>query len=252
MTNKQIHWVLGHHAVDALLSVNPERAVAIYAVHNSNNASQQAILNKASTIGLTSHSVDKHELTKRCGSEQHQGIAVQAKPRQDGGDQELQSFVEKLMLSKTPLLLVLDQVQDPHNLGACLRTADAAGVDAVIVAKDNTSPVTAIVQKVASGAAETMPVYRVSNLARSMDSLKQQGIWMIGTSDKADHSLYQENLTGAIALVMGSEGKGLRSLTEKKCDALVRLPMSGNVVSSLNVSVATGVCLYEVVRQRSE
>ena len=122
----------------------------------------------------------------------------------------------------------------------------------MIVAKDNTSPVTAIVQKVASGAAETMPVYRVSNLARSMDSLKQQGIWMIGTSDKADHSLYQENLTGAIALVMGSEGKGLRSLTEKKCDALVRLPMSGNVVSSLNVSVATGVCLYEVVRQRSE
>jgi len=248
--SKHLHWVLGHHAVDALLSVNPERATALYAVLNPNSAVQRAILNKASSIGLTLHTVDKHELSKRCNSEQHQGIAVQAQPKQDGGDQELQTFIGQLTQTKTPLLLILDQVQDPHNLGACLRTADAAGVDALIVAKDNTSPVTAVVQKVASGAAETMPVYRVSNLARAMDSLKQQGIWMIGTSDKADHSLYQENLAGAIALVMGSEGKGLRSLTEKKCDALVSLPMSGKVVSSLNVSVATGVCLYEVVRQR--
>ena len=249
--SKQIQWVLGHHAVDALLSVNPERALALYAVLNPNNTAQQAIIDKASALGLALHPVDKKELSKHCNSDQHQGIAIQAKPRQDGGDQELQVFVERLLQAKTPLLLILDQVQDPHNLGACLRTADAAGVDALIVAKDNTSPVTAVVQKVASGAAETMPIYRVSNLARCMDSLKQQGIWMIGTSDKADHSLYRENLTGALALVMGSEGRGLRNLTEKKCDTLVSLPMSGNVVSSLNVSVATGVCLYEAVRQRS-
>lgn len=250
--SKQLHWVLGHHAVDALLRVNPERAVTLYVVLNPNNASQKAILEKASSIDLAFHPVDKKELSKRCDSEQHQGIAVQAKPRQDGGDQELQFFVERLMQAKTPLLLILDQIQDPHNFGACLRTADAAGVDALIVAKDNTSPVTAVVQKVASGAAETMPVYRVSNLARCMDSLKQLGIWMIGTSDKADHSIYKENLTGALALVMGSEGKGLRNLTEKKCDALVSLPMSGKVVSSLNVSVATGICLYEAVRQRAD
>ena len=249
--SKQLHWVLGHHAVDALLSVNPERAIALYVVLNPNNASQQAVLNKAASIGLSFTAVDKRELSKRCDSEQHQGIAVQAKPKQDGGDQELQHFVAQLMDRKTPFLLILDQVQDPHNLGACLRTADAAGVDALIVAKDNASPVTAVVQKVASGAAETMPIYRVSNLARTMDSLKQQGIWMIGTSDKANHSLYQETLTGALALVMGSEAKGLRNLTEKKCDVLVSLPMSATVVSSLNVSVATGVCLYEVVRQRS-
>ena len=131
-----------------------------------------------------------------------------------------------------------------------MRTADAAGADAVIVAKDNASPMTPVVQKVASGAAETMPIFRVTNLARSMDALKQQGIWMIGTSDKATHSLFQESLTGALAIVMGAEGKGLRQLTEKNCDSLVSLPMAGSVVSSLNVSVAAGVCLYEVVRQR--
>lgn len=248
---KQLNWVLGHHAVNALLSVNPERAVALYVVINPNNAAQQAILTKASAIGLPMHPVDKRALSKQCDSEQHQGVALQAQPRQDGGDQELQHFVEQLMHKKTPLLLILDQVQDPHNLGACLRTADAAGVDALIVAKDNASPVTAVVQKVASGAVETIPIYRVTNLARSMDALKQQGIWLVGTSDKASHTLYQESLTGALGLVMGSEGKGLRSLTEKKCDVLVSLPMAGKVVSSLNVSVATGVCLYEIVRQQA-
>jgi len=249
--SKQLKWVLGNHAVNAVLSVNPERAVALYAVINPNNAAQKAVVDKASTIGLPIHPVAKRELSKLCVSEQHQGIALQASPRQDGGDQELQHFVEQLMQKKAPLLLILDQVQDPHNFGACLRTADAAGVDALIVAKDNASPVTSVVQKVASGAAETIPIYRVTNLARSMDALKQQGIWMVGTSDKAGHSLYQENLIGALGLVMGSEGKGLRSLTEKKCDSLVSLPMASTVVTSLNVSVATGVCLYEIVRQRN-
>ena len=123
-------------------------------------------------------------------------------------------------------------------------------MDGVIVAKDNSAPITPVVQKVASGAAETMSIYRVTNLARCMASLKQQGVWMIGTSDKASHSIYQQDLNGSLALVMGAEGTGLRALTEKHCDALVSLPMAGSIVSSLNVSVATGICLFEAVRQR--
>ena len=249
---KQTIWVLGHHAVNAVLDINPERAVALWVAVNPNNSAQQKVLEKVEQLGLPIHPVDKRQLAKRCDSEQSQGVALQALPKVDGTDKELGPFVAKLIENekKQPLLLILDQVQDPHNFGACLRTADAAGADAVIVAKDNASPMTPVVQKVASGASETMPIFRVTNLARTMESLKQQGVWMIGTSDKATHSLFQENLTGPLAIVMGAEGKGMRQLTEKNCDSLVSLPMAGSVVSSLNVSVATGVCLYEVVRQR--
>jgi len=246
MANKH-NWVVGHHAVEAVLRVNPERAIAVYVVTNIKNAAQQKILSMAEQLGLPIHTVDRQTLYKRCGNEQHQGIALAASPKPALREQDLVHFVRSL---DTPFLLILDQVQDPHNFGACLRTAAAAGVDAVVVARDNAAPITATVQKVASGATETIPIYRVTNLARAMDSLKQLGVWMIGTSDKADQSLYQQNLVGAIALVMGAEGSGLRQLTEKKCDALVSLPMADSVVSSLNVSVATGVCLYEVVRQR--
>jgi len=257
---QQLSWVLGHHAVSAVLKVNPERAVALWVAMNANNAAQQVLVQQVKQLGLPVHVLDKRELARRCGVEQNQGIALEAKPKQDGGDKELESFINKLggnseqqksgQLTKVPLLLILDQVQDPHNFGACLRTADAAGADAVVVAKDNASPMTPVVQKVASGAAETMPIFRVTNIARTMGKLQQQGIWMIGTSDKASHSIYQENLSGAVAIVMGAEGRGMRSLTEKNCDSLVSIPMAGSVVSSLNVSVATGVCLYEVVRQR--
>ena len=251
MTQQQ-SWVFGHHAVSALLRVNPERAIALWVTINPKNLAQAEILKQVETLGIPIHPVDKRELSKRSSSQQHQGVALMAKPKRDGGDKDLERFASKLIEDKPALLLILDQVQDPHNFGACLRTADAAGADAVIVAKDNASPMTPVVQKVASGAAETLPIFRVTNLARSMDSLKQQGIWMIGTSDKAKVSLYQADLTASIALVMGAEGKGMRQLTEKKCDSLVSLPMAGSVVSSLNVSVATGVCLYEVVRQRNK
>lgn len=250
---KQQIWVLGHHAINAVLDINPERALALWVTVNPNNSAQQQVLNKVEKIGIPVHRVDKGQLVKRCNSDQSQGVALEARPKADGSEKELEHFVAKLLNvpDKKPLFLILDQVQDPHNFGACLRTADAAGADAVIVAKDNASPMTPVVQKVASGAAETMPIYRVTNLVRTMQTLKQQGVWMIGTSDKADHSLYQESLTGALAIVMGAEGKGMRQLTEKNCDSLVSLPMAGHVVSSLNVSVATGVCLYEVMRQRS-
>ncbi len=257
---QQLSWVLGHHAVSAVLEINPERAIALWVVTSSKNSSQQKAVQQMRKLGLPVHSVDKRELAQRCGVDQNQGIALCVKPKQDGGDKELESFIKKLSMNShealrkpedTPLLLILDQVQDPHNFGACLRTADAAGANAVVVAKDNASPMTPVVQKVASGATETMPIFRVTNLARTMGNLQQQGVWMIGTSDKATRSIYQQDLTGAVAIVMGAEGKGMRKLTEKKCDSLVSIPMSGSVVSSLNVSVAAGVCLYEVMRQRS-
>lgn len=163
------------------------------------------------------------------------------------GENELLGLVEGL--DHDPLLLVLDQVQDPNNLGACLRTADAAGVDAVVVPKDRSAPMSETVRSVASGAAETVPIARVTNLARTLRALKDLGVWIFGTSDRADMGLYQADLAGPIALVMGAEGKGLRRLTSETCDLLVRVPMAGRV-DCLNVSVATGVCLFEIARQR--
>ncbi|MFT5135034.1 MAG: 23S rRNA (guanosine2251-2'-O)-methyltransferase [Arenicella sp.] len=252
MATKSV-WITGYHAIQAVLDRSPERVLAAYVVVNSSNATQTKFLSQLQSLGIALQSVDKRSLAKQCGSEQHQGIAVQARAKVEGTEQDLKDLVQSLLDSKQkqPLLLILDQVQDPHNFGACLRTADAAGVDAVIVAKDNACPMTPVVQKVASGAAETLAIFRVSNLARTMDSLKQQGVWLLGTSDKASHSLFQQNLDGALAIVMGAEGSGLRQLTEKKCDSLLSLPMAGSAVSSLNVSVATGVCLFEVVRQRN-
>jgi 23S rRNA (guanosine2251-2'-O)-methyltransferase len=151
---------------------------------------------------------------------------------------------------RAPLILVLDGITDPHNFGACLRSADAAGVDAVIVPKDKSAPLNATVRKVACGAAETVPVYAVTNLARSLAALKDRGIWLAGLAGEGAVSLTQQDLTGPLGIVMGSEGEGLRRLTRDACDYLVSIPMAGSV-SSLNVSVATGVTLFEAVRQRS-
>jgi 23S rRNA (guanosine2251-2'-O)-methyltransferase len=148
-----------------------------------------------------------------------------------------------------PLLLVLDGVTDPHNLGACLRTADAAGALAVIIPKDKAATLTPVVRKVACGAAEVIPLVAVTNLARSLEKLQQRGLWVVGTAGEAEKEIYQQDLTGPLILVMGAEGKGMRRLTRELCDHLVKLPMAGSV-SSLNVSVATGVCLFEAVRQR--
>ncbi len=158
-----------------------------------------------------------------------------------------------MMLSKKKevFVLILDCVQDPHNLGACLRTADGAGVDAVIVPKDKSVDVTDTVRRVACGASESVPFVRVTNLARTMEKLKEMGIWLTGTSDQSDKFLYDVDLTGSVGIVMGAEGDGLRRLTKEGCDFLVQIPMAGEV-PCLNVSVATGICLYEVVRQRKQ
>lgn len=170
-----------------------------------------------------------------------------SKTPQVGNEDDLYRILDGL--SVPPFLLILDQVQDPHNLGACLRSADAVGAHALIMPKDRSVTITDTVRNVASGAAENLPVIQVTNLARTMDELKKVGLWLVGTSDGADKTLYEADLTGPLVIVMGGEGKGVRRLTKEKCDLLVKIPMLGSV-ECLNVSVATGVCLFEALRQR--
>ena len=162
---------------------------------------------------------------------------------------EEQDFEALLKDAPDPLILILDSVQDPHNLGACLRSADAAGCALVVMNKDRCAPINETVRRVACGGADKLPIARVTNLARTMDKLKTLGVWLVGTADEAQKSLYEQDLSGPLGLVMGSEGEGLRRLTAEKCDFLVTIPLGGSV-PCLNLSVATGVCLFEAVRQR--
>lgn len=185
-------------------------------------------------------------LDEKAESTQHQGIVARVKAAKILAEHDLDELLAKTDL---PFLLILDGVTDPHNLGACLRNADAAGVQGIIVPKDNSVGLTAVVSKVACGAAETVPLFQVTNLARTMRHLQEKGVWIVGTAGEADCELYQADLKGPLAIAMGAEGKGLRRLSRECCDTLVSIPMSGSV-SSLNVSVATGICLFEAVRQR--
>ncbi|STQ78534.1 23S rRNA (guanosine-2'-O-)-methyltransferase RlmB [Hafnia alvei] len=178
----------------------------------------------------------------------HQGIIARVREGRQYQENDLPALLENL--EQPPFLLILDGVTDPHNLGACLRSADAAGVHAVIVPRDRSAQLNATAKKVACGAAETVPLIRVTNLARTMRFLQEQNVWIVGTAGEADHNLYQSKMTGPMALVMGAEGDGMRRLTREHCDELISIPMAGSV-SSLNVSVATGICLFEAVRQRS-
>lgn len=190
--------------------------------------------------------VSADDLQKLTGTPKHQGVAAALVDHGPLDDHQALELVESL---KAPLLLVLDSMEDPRNFGACLRTADAAGVDLVVVGRSRGVDITPVVSKVASGAAETQPIARVSNLARFLRALQERNVWLVGTDEAGPTAVFDANLTGAVALVMGAEGKGLRRLTRDCCDALVHLPMQG-AVESLNVSVAAGICLYEAVRQR--
>jgi 23S rRNA (guanosine2251-2'-O)-methyltransferase len=191
--------------------------------------------------------VDAASLDKLADGGRHQGVLAEVAARSGDPETQLEEALEAA--GPTPLLLVLDGVQDPHNLGACLRSADAAGVAAVIAPRDRAAGLTPVVRKVAAGAAEAVPFVAVVNLARTLRELKERGLWLVGTDDSADKSLHDVDLTGPLALVMGSEGEGMRRLTRECCDQLVSIPMAG-AVESLNVSVATGVVLFEAVRQR--
>ncbi|REJ71396.1 MAG: 23S rRNA (guanosine(2251)-2'-O)-methyltransferase RlmB [Proteobacteria bacterium] len=238
----------GIHAVDVILRRSPERIISLSIQSDRNDKRIQGLLSLAQNQGVAVDRVAKADLDEMV-SERHQGVVAVIKPRKaDGGvsERDLSSYLKGI---DCPLVLVLDGVTDPHNLGACLRSADAAGVAAVIVPKDNSAELNAVARKVASGAADVIPLVRVTNLARTLRSLKELGIWIVGTTGEADTLVYDQDLSIPTALVMGAEGPGMRRLTTEACDFLVKLPMAGDV-SSLNVSVATGVCLFEAVRQR--
>ncbi|HEH9706024.1 TPA: 23S rRNA (guanosine(2251)-2'-O)-methyltransferase RlmB [Pasteurella multocida] len=239
--------IYGIHAVSAFLNNAPERLIEVYALKGHDDKRLQPLLNELHRLGITIQFVNRQTLDKKAEGEVHQGIMARVQPAKELNEADLDTLLQN---QSNPLLLVLDSVTDPHNLGACLRTADAAGVCAVIVPKDKSAQLTAIARKVACGAAEVVPLIRVTNLARTLRELQQKhNIWVVGTAGEATNTLYQTQLTGGLALVMGAEGEGMRRLTREHCDQLISIPMAGSV-SSLNVSVATGVCLFEIVRQR--
>lgn len=244
MTESRI--IYGFHAVISRLRQHAASVQEIYVDAARNDARAQDLVKLAGSHAVRIITVDAQRLDGLTGHARHQGVAARvaaAQPRHD-----LNEVLEDI--SGPALLLVLDGVQDPHNLGACLRVADAFGVHAVIAPKDRAVGITPVVSKVASGAAETVPYIAVTNLARTLRELKEHGIWIIGADEGATTQLYDAKLTGALAWVFGAEGEGMRRLTREHCDLLVRIPMSGTV-ESLNVSVASGVCLGETVRQRA-
>ncbi|MGS0680435.1 23S rRNA (guanosine(2251)-2'-O)-methyltransferase RlmB [Shewanella sp. 125m-7] len=243
---KKQDMTFGLHAVEAVLKNSPERVIEMWVLQGRDDARLTQILAMAAEWGVSVQYASRKALDDKSEGGQHQGVVAKVKPAKILNDNDLSAMLEK---TDVPFLLILDGVTDPHNLGACLRNADAAGVHGVIVPKDNSVGLTPVVSKVACGAAEVVPLYQVTNLARTMRSLQEKGIWIIGAAGEADCEIYQASLTGPLAIAMGAEGKGLRRLSRESCDTLVSIPMAGSV-SSLNVSVATGVCLFEAVRQR--
>ncbi len=241
--------LFGFHAVGVRIKTAPKSVIEVFFDVSRRDARMRQFTDRARDSGVRLIESDGLRLAKMCGSHGHQGVVARVEAiAQVTSLDELLEQLEEADVAK-PLLLVLDGVTDPHNLGACLRVADGAGAHAVIAPKDHAAGINATVSKVASGAAETMPYFMVTNLARTLGELKERNIWCIGTSDDAEKTIYDVDLTGAVALVLGAEGEGMRLLTRKTCDELVRIPMRG-AVESLNVSVASGVCLYEALRQR--
>lgn len=249
MARDEQFFLYGINTVTHLLTHTPERVLVMYLEQARHDHRVQAVEQLAQRHGISIQLVDRNLFNKRLGEVNHQGVMVQVRAAPVRSETELYQHVDAL--AHPPFMLCLDGVQDPHNLGACLRSADGAGVDAVIVPKDNAATLTPTVSKVASGAAELVPFFQVTNLARCLRELKDKGVWCIGLGGEASQSLFDADLTGPLCLVLGAEGKGLRRLTAETCDSLASLPMQGTV-SSLNVSVATGVALYEALRQRQK
>lgn len=240
--------IYGIHAVKALLERDPQRFLEVFVMKGREDRRLLPLLQQLEEGGIRVQVAQRQWLDEKVEGAVHQGIMARVKPGRQYQENDLPDLLASL--DHPPFLLILDGVTDPHNLGACLRSADAAGIDAVIVPRDRSAQLNATAKKVACGAAESVPLIRVTNLARTMRLLQEENIWIIGTAGEADHSLYQSKMAGAMALVMGAEGDGMRRLTREHCDELISIPMAGSV-SSLNVSVATGICLFEAVRQRS-
>ncbi|MFM2119040.1 MAG: hypothetical protein RL722_508 [Pseudomonadota bacterium] len=245
MSSTPSTWLYGFHALTVRLKTLPGSVIEIHHDATRRDPRMHQFLERARAEGVKLVDSDDGRLTRLCGSDRHQGVVARAEVRKP-----VHSLDDLLdAVEGPPLLLVLDGVTDPHNLGACLRSADGAGCHAVIAPRDHAVGLNATVAKVASGAAETVPYLMVTNLARTLGELKERDIRIIGLADEAPATLYQADLAGPAALVMGAEGPGMRQLTRKTCDELVSLPMRG-AVESLNVSVTAGICLYEALRQR--
>ena len=227
----------------------PGQMRVIRIAEESHNPRVRKLASLAGELGISVVMEPRALLERRSEGQRHQDIIAEFAAENLLTGKDLDRVLEAI--DGPPLLLVLDGIQDPHNLGACLRTAEAAGVHAVILPRDRAAGLTPVARRAASGAAEVLPILIVTNLARILRQMKEKGVWLLGTSDQAEQSLYEAGLSGPMALVMGSEEKGMRRLTSELCDFLVRIPMQGSV-SSLNVSVATGICLFEMIRQRGE
>ena len=237
----------GVHSVESLLELEPERVLTLFTLKGRDDQRLKRVLELAEPFGISVQQASRDKLEKLAGLPFHQGVVAAVRPHPTLNEKDLEDLLKQ---DSQVLLLALDQVTDPHNLGACIRTAAAMGVAAVIVPRDRSASLTPTARKVAAGGAEKVKFIQVTNLARTMKQLQSRGIWIFGTSDKGDRGLYETDFTGPAALVMGAEGEGMRRLTEENCDFLLRIPMKGSI-PCLNVSVATGVCLYEMVRQRS-
>lgn len=245
-------WIFGFHAITALLKSHPERISQLFLQTGRKDKRIQEIIQWAESQAIPVQSLSKSQCDEASKGGVHQGILAEIKIAKALSERDLWVLLNQRLenvSSNPPFLLILDGVQDPHNLGACLRSANAAGVDAVIIPEDRSVNMTPIVRKVAAGAAEMTPLITVTNLATTLEKLKKTGVWCYGLDQSGTQLIYNTVLTGALALVLGAEGKGLRRLTKARCDALIAIPIIGSV-NSLNVSVAAGVSLFEVVRQR--
>lgn len=238
--------VFGIHAVGALLQRAPQDVLELFVMKDRDDKRMQPLIQEARQNGVSVQFCNRKTLDDMVGG-QHQGIIAKARLQSSGSEADLAAIVER---HDKPFILVLDGVTDPHNLGAILRSADAAGVHAVVSPKDRSVKLTSVVRKVACGAAESVPFITITNLARTLRELQDAGVWVVGTAGETETTIYQADFKGPLAIVVGAEGEGLRRLTRETCDSLVKIPMFGSV-SSLNVSVAAGICLFEAVRQRS-
>jgi 23S rRNA (guanosine2251-2'-O)-methyltransferase len=245
---KKTERVFGMHAVASLLERDPVRVSVLLALESRTDKRMARVLQLAEKANVPVRRVCRRELDELAAGLSHQGVVAETGTAPGLGEKELPGFLDAL--PGPAFLLILDGIQDPHNFGACLRSANAAGVDAVIVPRDRSAPLNATVRKVACGAAESLPVVRVTNLARTLRAIRDAGIWVYGAAGEAEAALYDSDLTGPLALVLGGEGRGLRRLTREHCDGLLSIPMAGSV-GSLNVSVAAGIFLFEARRQRS-
>ena len=246
MSSKQNQIIFGFHSVESVIKNDPVNILQLLVEKNRSDKRMMQLVSYAESQGISVEYLKKTDLEKQADSRKTQGVAIRYK----AVAQMLSKSLEDILQKDDVFLLVLDGVTDPHNLGACLRSADAAGVDAVIVPKDRAAGITPVARKVACGAAESVPFFQVTNLVRTLKQLKDNDVWIAGTAGEADNNIYDVKFSGKLALIMGAEEKGMRRLTRENCDQLIKLPMAGQV-ESLNVSVATGVCLFEIVRQRS-